>query len=234
MIISLCLPCKNRTPDLRVALPAMIRAANASPPVEICVLNYNSDDDLDEYIATVNGLKEPNRLIYAKCTGRQYFHQAHSRNLAYRMGTGEYTVTMGADILLAEDFIVYVRERIAEGAVWMATRKAFGGVVVVQAREFAEAGGYDERFEFYGSQGTDLVARLQRRGGKFARLPDRLLAEVYTSNRIKLRDYDPQAFEDRTIWLKRAMGRAMRAIYEENVANHVLVANAGKEWGQWI
>ena len=60
-----------------------------------------------------------------------------------------------------------------------------------------------------------------------------MLAEIYTSNRIKLRDYDPQAFEDRTIWLKRAMGRAMRAIYEENVANHILVANQGKEWGQW-
>ena len=40
----------NRTYDLKKTLPLTIQAADASPPVEIVVLNYNSKDDLEDYI----------------------------------------------------------------------------------------------------------------------------------------------------------------------------------------
>ena len=46
MLISLCLPCHNRTHDLKRVMPYLLGAANFSPPVEIVVIDYNSQDDL--------------------------------------------------------------------------------------------------------------------------------------------------------------------------------------------
>lgn len=218
---------------MRVALPTMIEAANASPPVEIVVINYNSEDDLDDYIKSVTGLIEPNTLVYQKHTQRKYFHMAHSKNLAALTSSGEYIVTMGADILLDPQFIAFIRAAILKNRpVWLCAHKSFGGVVVCQRQEFIDAGGYDERFEFYGPEDRDFVARLQRRGGKYESIPLWMLSEIYTPNNLKTRDYDQSTFRDSKIWIKRAMSRAMHLIYEENRANNVLTANAGKEWGQ--
>jgi len=64
-LISICIPCKNRTYDLKKTIPHIIRAANISPPVEIVVINYGSEDDLNEYISFVfkdNKLVKENKL----------------------------------------------------------------------------------------------------------------------------------------------------------------------------
>lgn len=68
------------------------------------------------------------------------------------------------------------------------------------------------------------MERLHRRGGKFKKLPAGMVSEILTPKKEKFRNYRP---------VKSRKG-LMRAIYEENKANDVLVVNKGRKWGQMI
>ena len=155
MLISLCIPCMNRTYDLRRTLPRMMTAAEASPPTEIAILDYNSSDGLEAYVSQFG-----KAITYTRYTGRSYYHMAHAWNLASRCSEGEYVVLMGADALLAERYIVALRELIAEGATWIRGRH-YKGILCIKRSEFIAAGGYDEQFEFYGGEDKEIEARLK-------------------------------------------------------------------------
>jgi hypothetical protein len=101
--------------------------------------------------------------------------------------------------------------------------KLLRGVIVCARDEFIAAGGYDERFEFYGPEDTDLDERLVRRGGKFGLLPN-LLREIPTPKAEKTANY--------RITSRWETKKLMVPIYEENKRNKVLVVNEGVEWGQ--
>lgn len=228
MLISLCIPCGNRLHDLKRALPSWIGAANASPPVEITVLDYNSSDDLGAFIGAVwreDRLSEDNALLYYRYTGRDHYHLAHAYNLAVRASRGEYVTVMGADAVLEDDFIIEARRLIAEGYVWMRGPR-FKGILVCQRQEFVDAGGYDERFEFYGGEDKDLELRLRRRAAKFGLMPGGLVRALRTSNAAKVANYRLPL----TKWEMMERGSKIRA---QNVAAGVLVANEGRKWGQW-
>jgi hypothetical protein len=228
MIISLCIPCMNRTHDLKQAMPYLIEAANASPPVEIAVLDYNSQDELAEYVESIKQmarLQGGNKLTCNKYTGRDYYHLAHAYNLAVLATSGEYVAVMGADAILSESYVVEARKLIADGCVWMRGRH-YKGIFVCARDEFIQAGGYDERFEFYGGEDKDLEMRLQRRGSKFGLMPDGLVHTLRTGNAAKVKNY-------RLDLTKREMMQRGSRIRAENNTNAILVANEGKEWGQW-
>jgi len=228
MLISICIPCMNRAHDLKRTMPSLIAAANASPPVEIAVLDYNSGDDLREYVCKVRWtepLDWQTPITYRRYTGRDYYHLAHGYNLAVRASTGEYCAIMGTDAVVAPGYIAAVRKLIAEGAVWMRA-KDYKGIIVIQRQEFIDAGGYDERFEFYGGEDKDLEARLRRRGAKFGLMPQGLVHTLRTPDSEKTRNY-------RLPLSKREMMQRGAAIRAENNERGVLIANEGKGWGSW-
>ena len=218
MLISFCIPIHNRLHDLKQTMPYLITAAQASPPVEIVTLDYGSTDGLTYY---VNGLPDVTYHRYDS----DYFHKAHAFNLACLSSKGEYFVLLGADACPHRDYIKTIRELITQGCIWMRANELCG-IIAYQREEFISAGGYDERFEFYGPEDRDLEARLQRRGGKFGLIPNGLMQVIPTSNEDKVKNY-------RLKLSKREMSKLMRPIYEENQANGVLVANEGRAWGQW-
>jgi len=202
--------------------------ANFSPPVEIVILDYNSPDDCREYVKRamqVFDLDERNSITYRKYTGRDHYHMAHARNLSVRAATGEYIVITAADIYFALDVIEIVRDELAEHQyIWLYDQR-YKGVIVCQRREFVAAGGYDERFEFYGPEDRDLHDRLLRRCGKNNILPRGLVHVIETPNEDKVKNY-------REPLSKREMSQKMHPIYLANVASRVLVANP-EGWGKW-
>jgi hypothetical protein len=216
----------NRIDDLMTALPSWILAANASPPVEIAILDYNSQEDVaealgDAWMSLVGG----NKIVCARYEGRDHYHMAHAWNLAVKASSGEYIAIMGTDAIPSEGYVVAARKLIADGCVWM-RGKYYKGIMVCQRKEFIDAGGYDERFEFYGGEDKDLEFRLKRRGGKFGLMPDNLVFTLRTSNSAKTKNF-------RLPLSKREMMQRNSDIRAENVAAGVLVANEGKDWGAW-
>jgi glycosyltransferase involved in cell wall biosynthesis len=224
--ISICAPCHNRTHDLKIVLPSWIKAANASPPVEIVILDYNSPDDLQEYfLKCCWGIPvEGNSIRLVRYAGRNYYHMAHARNLSVLAAKGDYIVTLGADSIVLPDYIEKVRSILRPG-MWV-TVHGSECIFAMYKQDFIDAGGYDERFEFYGPEDRDLNRRLERRGLSCVTLPREYMSAIHTNDADKIANY-------RMKLSKREMSTLMQPIYYENIENKVMVANENKAWGQW-
>jgi hypothetical protein len=206
MVLSYCVPCHKRLFDLASALPAVAAAANHSPPVEVVLVDYANEITLDSLRCVRDArrsLTASNTLNVVSHRGRDHYHMAHARNLSVRK-------------YLSEPGIVWMQP------VW----DDYVGVLVCRREELIAAGGYDEGFEFYGSEDKDLNLRLRRRGGRMCRYAATYeLSMTRTSNAAKIAGYRPGLS-------KRDMLDRGSALLKSNVARGVLVANEGQPWGQ--
>ena len=226
----------NRTYDLKKTLPLVIQAANESPPVEIVVLDYNSQDDLADYMDFAGvrleadymdfagvRLESENILLYEKYIGRDTYHMAHAQNLSMLVASGEYLINAAADLVLSIDYFTTIRELLAPGdIVWMTSSRY--GWPVIHRDEFIDAGGFDERMEYYGKNDRDLQNRLWRRGGKFVYYPSDILSTIPTPRHEKFKNYSLSSAHGMKVLNKK--------IYEENMRNKVLTVNPDG-WGKW-
>jgi len=224
-LISYCITCHGRTYDLKQVLPSVIEAARISHPVEIVILDYNSPDDLKEYMNSI--MISENNIKYVKYTGKDYYHMAHAKNLSILSANGEYVVTSCADIFLHIDFFKIIRNIIKDtSALWIHSGliDAYPGVVAFKKEEFIKIGGFDERFEFYGPEDKDLIERFKRCGLRDGIYSCKLLREIRTSKKDKFKNY--------RIKSRKEIEKLMRQIHQNNIQNNILIANPDG-WGSW-
>jgi len=227
MLLSLCTPVMNRTDDLKKVMSYRIEAAERSLPIEFVILDYNSQDDLQDFV-----VGELSRhcdaagilLTYRKYIGRKYYHQAHAYNLSVMSAHGDYVCIMGADTYPGDGYFQVVREMAANGCRWMEDRR-YKGAVCVKWSDFDAIGGYDERFEFYGSEDRDLAMRLARLGTKKGVLPDGMIGNIHTPDSVKMENY-------RVKMSKAESSRKMREIFDDNFKREVVAVNP-EGWAKW-
>jgi hypothetical protein len=230
MILSYTIPCHKRTEDLLDALPSVIAAAKSSPPVQIVIVDYGNPTPLaDEIRHITDTMTEAYGITTVVYRGRDHYHMAHARNLSIRASIGEY-VTIGATYIhLLPTFFPTIREELRRDPTvgfFRSITNGYLGVVTVRRTELIAAGGFDERFEFYGKEDRDLIHRLRRRHvpQSYYYLDDMLRLQLTSKNK-KVRNYRlPLSLQE--------MGRINKDIIDENDRLGVLVANEGKEWGQ--
>ncbi len=213
MLFSYCIPIRNRASDFKDSLPTILAAARRSRPVEIVVLDYGSTDCLKSclgpYFAEI-------KYVFVEAP---YFHMAHARNLAMISGRGDYLISSNADTLLRETYFEVIRELVKKTGCDVALAGAKkNGVIVVKRDEFIKAGGFDERFEFYGPEDRDLVNRLKRRGLDVGYYNPKLLSDIPTPNKKKAQGY-------RLPISKWDMKDLMHPIFRKNEAEGKLTAN---------
>jgi hypothetical protein len=228
-LISVCVPIHNRTYDLKRTLPHLIMAANSSPPIEIVILDYNSPDDLQDYVCDIiysGRLSSDNTITYRKYTGRDHYHMAHARNLSVMAASGETIVISSADIYPIMGFFRVIRTAIASNRYNFYYVRNYRGVIACKRSDFIMAGGYDERFEFYSPEDQDLHLRFLRRGMKGGAIADDMIRVIKTPDDDKIKNYRLQIS-------KREMAKQMSIVLEQNIAYNVMVANEGIPWGQW-
>jgi len=220
VVVSLTLPCHKRLEDLLVTLPILEEAARVSPPVEIILVDYANPEPLP--------VETAGDIYVVRYTGRDHYHMAHARNVGIQAATGDVVVITSSDIHLTAEFIDIVRRGFEDNpkAGWLRPDTfEFVGVVAVRRDELVAAGGYDERFEFYGGEDRELHERLERRGVPWASYPaDGLIEMARTPNAVKVRGY-------RLPLTKTDMLERGSAIRLGNQATGLLVANDGQEWG---
>ena len=102
--------------------------------------------------------------------------------------------------------------------------RPWNSLLVIHKEEFIDAGGFDERFEFYGPEDKEMVERLHRRGGKCGQYSRSLISAIYTPNEKKIAGY-------RLKIGKREMHKRMMKYFMENRENKLLVANPDG-WGK--
>jgi len=216
--ISFCTVCMNRLHHLKLSLLKNIRDNEDYPDVEFVLLDYNSTDGLEEYIMnTLQKYIKTGRLKYYKTLSPKYFNRSHSRNLAFKLATGEILCNVDADNYTGKGFAAYLANAFLEnGATFLSPAKrgatapgdVFGRICVAR-RHFYMVGGYDERMVNYGFEDFDLINRLELSGltcsaidGSFLKAlshieKERLANEAFTGDlsRIFINYLTPDASE---------------------------------------
>lgn len=228
MLISYMVACKGRAKYMRNTLPTVIATANDSPPVELVIVDYDSPDDIDDVVYSLKDtLQAPNYITYVKVTGKPHWHISHARNVGIRSAHGDYIFMSSTEISFRIDFISNIRQGFTTTPYKLMSNSQWGGMMACSLQELIESGGFDERFEYYGTEDYDLIMRLRMRGLPFHRY-----------SRYRVLSLEEQTEEERFKYYrfrlgKRRMTRINKALFEENIANKVLVVNVGKDWGKY-
>src|ERR1044072_3062749 len=92
--ISFCVTCKNRLWQLQQTLPVNLRVIKDDGSADLVLVNYNSQDGLNDWIHQFHKEIETGILTYVHERTEQYFHCSKAKNLAHFIATGEFVVNL--------------------------------------------------------------------------------------------------------------------------------------------
>lgn len=171
--ISFCIVCMNRLHHLRQTLLTNMLDNEDYPELEFILVDYNSSDGLEDYVR--NFLQEyidKGTLVYYKTLTPSYFNRSHSRNLAFKLATGDLICNIDADNYTGKSFAAYLNDAFnKEENIFLTTvgqnfKKDVLGRICVKRADFYMIKGYDERMINYGFEDYDFVNRLEMAGVK--------------------------------------------------------------------
>jgi hypothetical protein len=178
--ISFCTVCMNRIHHLKQTLSINIFDNQDYSNVEFILLDYNSLDGLEDYVkAELKHFIEIGKLIYYKTVSPTYFHRSHSRNLAFKLASGDIICNIDADNFTGKGFATYINNEFkknrngfltANGAE-RATQDILGRICVKKS-DFYALKGYDERMSTYGFEDHDFAMRLELNNLKKIFIPE--------------------------------------------------------------
>jgi hypothetical protein len=174
--ISFCTVSMNRMHHIMQTLPANIQDNEDYPELEFVLLDYNSSDELDKYVhESLYEHIENGKLKYYKTFGPQYFHRSHSRNLLFKLASGDLVCNIDADNFTGSGFASYINEEFNKDQniflttlkqnVSKFTRDVYGRLCL-KKNDFYKVGGFDEQMANYGFEDYDLANRLEMAGVK--------------------------------------------------------------------
>jgi len=174
--ISVCTVCMNRLEFLKETLPRNISQNSKYDNLEFVLLNYNSKDDLDDWVRKeLYGYIESGILKYYKTTEPDFFRISHSKNMLCKLASGDIFCMIDADNYMGPDYVGWVNSIFLENgnnAVVTTIGEKFelpfqdvGGKIAFSRELFYKVRGYDEGLKGYGMDDIDLVCRLLKAGG---------------------------------------------------------------------
>jgi glycosyltransferase involved in cell wall biosynthesis len=171
--ISFCIVCMNRLHHLEQTLLANILDNADYPDLEFVMLDYNSSDGLEQYVKTsLQQYIDSGILVYYKTTGPVYFNRSHSRNLAFKLASGDLICNIDADNYTGRHFASYINDEFNKEDKMFLTvigqlfKKDVLGRICVRREDFYKIRGYDEKMNNYGFEDYDFVNRLELAGIK--------------------------------------------------------------------
>lgn len=211
-----CTTCKGRAQHVKETLPRNL-AENPGPDVKFVLLDYNSQDDLLEYLRASHAADiASGRLAVYSYRDAKRFHVAHAKNMAARCGIlegADILVTLDADNYTGPGFTDFIREKFREpgivpgiflcpdfltiqGLSWAPEAKrplrGFAGRLAIWAKDFIKMGGYDEVFDTWRGEDMDLVFRLKTLGYTIRFIPNHFLGAIPHNAQVRFAEY-PEA-----------------------------------------
>lgn len=168
----------NRLHQLKQTLLQNISDCADYKELEFIVLDYNSTDGMEEWVKE-NLLDHINngRVIYYKTNEPKSWSPSHSKNLAFKLATGDILCSIWADYYTGEGFARYVNDSFKADNNIVLTPIDFHrtktnhappgdvlGKVCVKRTDFLKVKGFDERMNKHGFEDYDFVNRLETIG----------------------------------------------------------------------
>ncbi|HEY9259088.1 glycosyltransferase family A protein [Chitinophaga sp.] len=174
--ISCCTVCMNRTIHLKQTLKRNIHDNAGYHNIEFVILDYGSRDDLYDWVQTeLQQEIDTGLVVYFRTTDPQFFHMSHSKNMAFRLATGDILCSIDADNFIGPGFAEYVNEQFNKDPdiflmpPRIGTHKKYWDVqgrICVKRDDFYKLRGYDEKVMDYGYEDQDFKGRLEVYGRK--------------------------------------------------------------------
>ncbi len=168
--LSFCTVCMNRTEHLKITLPQNIADNLDYGNIEFVLLNYNSTDDMHEWVfSTLGEYLEKGILKYYHTVSPEYFQMSHSKNMAFRLAHGDILCGIDADNFTGKGFAFYVNEQFTHNRNIFMMPPPIGpekkrwdvqGRICVYKDDFYTLRGFDERVKEYGYEDKDFKQRL--------------------------------------------------------------------------
>jgi hypothetical protein len=223
--ISMITTCMNRAHSIKKTLIHNINnLIDYKDSLEFVLINYDSKDDLEEYI--LNNCQQyidSGLLSYYKLIENvEFFSRSRAKNIGHRLAKGNVVHNADAEWLMYKPIVELINAQFVTGE----EKKTLhvggnGGGIVNYKKHFIEAGGYDERMHEWGFEDSDLFNRL-RIGLKFEHV--RVPPSPYASNIHTRRP-------ERNVNVPRPFFADNYKIHKENMANKKWVVNTDKPWG---
>jgi hypothetical protein len=204
--------CRGRTEHLRQTLPQNLAD---NPGSKFVLLNYNDRDDLYDYVRGNHAEDiESGRLVLYSYYDSPVFVMAHAKNMAHRLAMREgadVLVTLDADNYAGYRFEDYLRHKFTidpdlsyvcpdlaalpppdqrynkDNPVRLA--RGIVGRLAIRAQDFLKAGGYNNKYEVWGGEDIDLLARLLRLGLKRGFIDDSYLNAIIHGAGLRFKEY---------------------------------------------
>lgn len=170
-----------RLRHLQQTLPQNLRdnVTARGPEVEFVVLDYNSVPELREWIFSdprLTSYLKSGILKYYRTEEPENFHMSHAKNMAHRLATGDVLCNLDSDNFTGHrfaDYLASVFRKFPDSVVNPSLRvskmfdhseRGFFGRLIIRKDDFERLHGYDETFQSWGNEDTDLIIRAKGMG----------------------------------------------------------------------
>jgi glycosyltransferase involved in cell wall biosynthesis len=219
----------GRAHDLKQTMLQNIANNISYPNVEFVLLNYNSRDDLDQWVERhLMADIEVGRVVYAKTTEPEFYHMAHSRNVALKLATGDIVCNLDADNWTGPGFAQKLN-RLAneqpERAVFTKSRQLIRGRIAFYKREWSDVlGGYDEDLNGYGFDDMDLMHRALLQDFRLMLFGGEHVMRIKTEGEKRVINMPEKKW--------RQTEKRNEAISASKIQQGLLKSNEGRAWGR--
>ena len=234
--ISFCTTCMGRLYNLKETLPQNIQDNKKYKNIEFVILDYNSDDGLGEWIKKnmMEHIKS-GKLAYYRTEEPKYFSMAHSRNIAFKVATGDIVNNLDADnytrsmikenpLICWAEYLNKIANEKKEKVIFAKGKRMMHGRVGFYRNEFINTlGGYDESLLGYGHDDHDLVKRAWHLGFTMYWWGGQYIDRIHTSRKEKNMNMERN-------W--KITENENKEKSAQNLENGKFVANEGKHWGK--
>ncbi len=158
----------NRLHHLQETLPRNLHDCATNNNIEFIILDYNSSDGLENWMKN-NFHLFSSKVIYYKTSEPSYYNRSHSRNMAFRLASGDIVCNLDADNYVGKGFAEHIEDVFRQNQSIFVVPKdetlsdTFGKICMTKA-DFTQIRGYDEAIKGYGFEDNDIKNRLLNLG----------------------------------------------------------------------
>ena len=227
--ISLCTTCMDRLYTLKECLPKNIEDNADYPNLEFVVLDYNGKDNVTQWMKD-NMMEhiESGRVAFYRTEEPQFYSMSHSRNVAFKLATGDIVNNVDSDNYVNKAFASYLNflaNECPEKAAFSKGKRMMNGRLGFYKSDFIDIlGGYDEDLDGYGADDHNLLYRAMSDKFKLMWYGGRFVWRIKTSGKEKTSNMKNKSWRDSE--------KKNKVITEEKLEKGIVKVNTDRHWGK--